>query len=134
MDKHTYGNTPACTYTHYINPFTFAQELREPDDGTEMKPSHDPPSTQQPEMVPDLSKTHTCTRTHQVCTHWPRVNTKFVFSDLQFFGDLTSLSCLLLQCLSILKVTVKMVVVTVMGLLVFWLTDQAGWLDHVSFF
>ncbi|XP_070823767.1 uncharacterized protein [Chaetodon trifascialis] len=39
------------------------------------------------------------------------------------------------KCLNILKLTMKMGVVIVMGLLMFWLaTDQADWISQVSFF
>ncbi|XP_039656768.1 uncharacterized protein si:dkey-183p4.10 isoform X6 [Perca fluviatilis] len=39
------------------------------------------------------------------------------------------------ECFNMLKLTLKMGLVILMGLLMFWFaTDQAGWLSHVSFF
>lgn len=73
------------------------EELREPDDTTQMKLDCDPPNTQLPENVPALCNTQNCTQKHKY--------------------------------LNALKVTLRMVVVIVMGLLMFWLaTDEAGWL------
>lgn len=82
----THGNTLAYTRTHtldfFLNCFAFAQELREPDESTQMTPACDPPNTELPENVPDLmrdqSDTQMCTRKHKVCTHWPLLNIHFV--------------------------------------------------------
>ncbi|KAM9350351.1 uncharacterized protein ABDE67_007658 [Symphorus nematophorus] len=88
-----------------------SEELKEPDNTTQMKPACeprrysacDPPNTQLPEKLPDLTNTQTCSRKH--------------------------------KCLDMLKLAVKMGVVIVMGLLMFWVaTDQAGWLSQMSFF
>ncbi|XP_044068825.1 uncharacterized protein DDB_G0283697 isoform X2 [Siniperca chuatsi] len=42
-----------------------SEELREPDDTMQIKPACDPPNTQQPENVPDVSNTQICTRKHK---------------------------------------------------------------------
>ncbi|XP_034392767.1 deoxyribonuclease I-like 1-like isoform X2 [Cyclopterus lumpus] len=80
-----------------------SEEFRELDDATEMSHAGDPPNTQPPENVPDISNTHICNRKH--------------------------------KCFNMLKLTLKMALVILTGLLMFWFaTDQAGWFSHVSFF
>ncbi|XP_069545067.1 protein starmaker-like isoform X1 [Brachyistius frenatus] len=79
-----------------------SDELKEPDDTLQMKPC-DPPNTQPPENVPNLSNTQTCTGKH--------------------------------KCPNMLKLILKIGLVTMTGLLMFWLTtDQADWLSQVFFF
>lgn len=86
-----------------LSPADTSEELRETEDTTQIKPACDPPNTQPPENVPDVSNTHICARKH-----------KFV---------------------NMLKLILKMGVVIVMGLLMFWLvTDQVGWFNQMSFF
>lgn len=89
----------------------------------------DPPNTQLQESVPDLSGAPLCTRKDKVCTNLTSLNIHLV----HYF---TSLTCpLFLQCLSVLKLILKMGLVILMGLLMFWLaTDQADWLGQVHFF
>ncbi|KAK9515962.1 hypothetical protein VZT92_026558 [Zoarces viviparus] len=78
-------------------------ETSEELDITEMSQACDPPNTQLPENVPDISDTHICTKKH--------------------------------KCFNMLKLTLKMGLVILTGLLMFWFaTDQAGWFSHVSFF
>ncbi|TDH10616.1 hypothetical protein EPR50_G00077590 [Perca flavescens] len=80
-----------------------SEKWREPDNTTQLTLACDPPNTQLPENVPDISNTHICTKEH--------------------------------KCFNMLKLTLKMGLVILMGLLMFWFaTDQAGWLSHVSFF
>ncbi|XP_037628290.1 midasin isoform X1 [Sebastes umbrosus] len=78
------------------------EELQEPDDATQTTLACDPPNTQLPENVPDLSNTHICTRKH--------------------------------KCFDMLKLTLKMGLVILTGLIMFWFaTDQTGWFNHVFF-
>ncbi|XP_026187485.1 cilia- and flagella-associated protein 251 isoform X2 [Mastacembelus armatus] len=83
-----------------------SEELREPENTLEMKPVCDSPNTQQLETVPQSSLLSNT----QVCT---RKN----------------------KCLGMLMLILKMVLVILMALLMFWLvSDQAEWLSQVSFF
>ncbi|XP_054465253.1 uncharacterized protein LOC129099863 isoform X2 [Anoplopoma fimbria] len=85
-----------------------SEELSEVDDTTEMSQACDPPNTQLPELcvLPDISNTHTCVQRNR--KH---------------------------KCFNMLKLTLKMGLVILTGLLMFWFaTDQAGWFSHVSFF
>ncbi|XP_031700143.1 midasin isoform X2 [Anarrhichthys ocellatus] len=80
-----------------------SEELKELNNATEMSQACDPPNTQLPENVPDISDTHICTKKH--------------------------------KCFNMLKLTLKMGLVILTGLLMFWFaTDQAGWFSDVSFF
>ncbi|XP_067381992.1 uncharacterized protein si:dkey-183p4.10 isoform X2 [Channa argus] len=79
--------------------------LRELDNTLQMKPAFDPPCVELPETVPENKLSNT-----HICTSKDK-------------------------CLGILKLILKMVLVILMGLLIFWLTtDQADWLSHISFF
>ncbi|XP_078110954.1 uncharacterized protein LOC144520792 isoform X3 [Sander vitreus] len=80
-----------------------SEEWREPDHTMQLTPARDPPNTQLPENVPDISNTHICTKKH--------------------------------KCFNMLKLTLKMGLVILTGLLMFWFaTDKAGWLSRMSFF
>lgn len=61
--------------------------MKEPDNNFQVELACDPPNTQLPESVPDLSDKQLCTRKHKVCTHWTLLNIPFV----HYF---TSLICL----------------------------------------
>ncbi|XP_039656763.1 uncharacterized protein si:dkey-183p4.10 isoform X1 [Perca fluviatilis] len=43
-----------------------SEKWREPDNTTQLTPACDPPNTQLPENVPDISNTHICTKEHKV--------------------------------------------------------------------
>ncbi|XP_073326571.1 uncharacterized protein [Pagrus major] len=93
-----------------------SEELREPDATTQMTPVCDPPSLQLPENLPDLQLPE------DVPENVP---------DLSNTHNITRKH----KCLNMLKLTLKMCMVVVMGLLMFWLaTDQVGWLSQASFF
>ncbi|KAI3357372.1 hypothetical protein L3Q82_015804 [Scortum barcoo] len=84
-----------------------SEELKEPVETTQMQSSRDPPNTEPPETVPYLMSNQSNT---QICTRKQK-------------------------CVNMLKVVLTMGVVILTGLLMFWLvTDQAGWVDHASFF
>ncbi|XP_041654460.1 RNA polymerase-associated protein LEO1 isoform X2 [Cheilinus undulatus] len=81
-----------------------SEGLQEPEeDIKDIKPAFEPPYTDIPEDVPDLSITPVCSQKH--------------------------------RCLGILKLTLRMAVVILMGLAVFWLvTDQEEMFSLLSFF
>ncbi|XP_018521558.1 uncharacterized protein si:dkey-183p4.10 isoform X2 [Lates calcarifer] len=99
-----------------------SEELREPDDTLQMIPVCDPPNIQlQEERVPD-------NMTENVLEN---VTENMLENDLSN----TKICTRKHKCLGMLKLILKMGVVTGTGLLMFWLaTDQLEWLSQASFF
>ncbi|XP_034733380.1 uncharacterized protein DDB_G0290685 isoform X3 [Etheostoma cragini] len=113
-----------------------SEEWREPDDTTQLTPACDPPNTQLPENVPDIGNTHICSKKHKVLYSLAFTEHSLCSCATELFVYMyLSVLCFVPQCFNMLKLTLKMGLVILTGLLMFWFaTDQAGWLSHVSFF